>query len=47
MCSLKNGLWLLKYAGRPTPKDVIKWSRKTATDHLPRKFKGNVEREMS
>ena len=32
MCSLKIGLWLLKYTGRPTPKNVIKWSRKTATD---------------
>ena len=32
MCSLENGLWLLKYAGRPIKKNVIKWSRKTATD---------------
>ena len=31
MCSLENGLWLLKYAERSTPKNVIKWSRKTAT----------------
>ena len=27
----QNGLWLLKYA-RPTPKNIIKWSRKMATD---------------
>ena len=27
-----NGLWLLKYAGRPTPKMMKRWSRKTATD---------------
>ena len=38
MCSLKNELWFLKLAGRPTPKNVIKkkmikkWSRKTATN---------------
>ena len=31
-CSLENGLWLLKYAGRPSPKYVIKWTRKTGKD---------------
>ena len=47
MWSFENGLWLLKYAGRPTPIDVIKWSRKMATDiiHLA-KNKGECrERE--
>ena len=29
MCSLKNGLWLLKYAGRLTPKMIKRWSKKT------------------
>ena len=29
---LKNGLWLLRYAGRPTPKMIKRWSRKTATN---------------
>ena len=32
MCSLENGLWLLRYAGRPTPKMIKRWSRKTATN---------------
>ena len=34
MCSLENGLWLLRYAGRPTPNMIKKkrWSRKTATN---------------
>ena len=33
MYSLKNGLWLLRYAGRPTPKKMIKkWVRKTVTE---------------
>ena len=31
MCSLENGLWLLRYAGRPSPKMIKRWSRKTAT----------------
>ena len=31
---------LLKYAGRPTPKNVIKWIRKTATDVKTPPFKG-------
>ena len=31
--SFKNGLWLLKYAVRPTPKKTINtWSKKTSTD---------------
>ena len=32
MCSLENGLLLLRYAGRPTPKMMKRWSRKTATN---------------
>ena len=42
MCSLENGLWLLRYAGRPTPKMIKRWSRKTATNvkYWPRKLKG-------
>ena len=28
MCSLKTGLWLLKYAGRPIPK-MIKKNRRS------------------
>ena len=31
MCSLENGLWLLRYAGRPTPKMIKRWSGKPAT----------------
>ena len=31
-CSLENRLWLLMYVGRPTPKLIEKWSRKTSTD---------------
>ena len=40
MCSLKNRLCLLKYAGRPTPKNVIMWSRKTAQDIISPTNKG-------
>ena len=33
LCSLEHGLWLLKYAGRPTPKNKMEsWSRKTTVD---------------
>ena len=32
MCSLENGLWLLRYAERLTPKMIKRWSRKTATN---------------
>ena len=32
LCSLKNRLWLLKYAGRPTPNNEKSWSKKTAID---------------
>ena len=44
---LKNGLWLLRYAGRPTPQMIKRWSRKTATNvkNLPHKLKGKAERE--
>ena len=30
MCSLENRLWLLRYAGRSTPKMIKRWCRKTA-----------------
>ena len=32
LCSLKNRLWLLRYVGRPTPKMIKRWTRKTATN---------------
>ena len=38
--SLENGLWLLKYAGRPTLKNVIEWRRKTVTDVITPQTKG-------
>ena len=48
MCSLENGLWLLRYVERPTPKMIKRWSRKTATNvkKLPHKLKGNAERDI-
>ena len=30
--NVKNGPWFLKYAGRPTPKMIKSWSRKTTID---------------
>ena len=48
MCSLENGLWLLRYAGRPTPKKIIKkWTRKTASNKKinPTNQKGNAGRD--
>ena len=48
MCSLKNGLWLLKYAGRPTQKKkmIKSWSRKkTIDENIPHKLKDDAERE--
>ena len=36
MCSLENGVWLVKYVCRPTQKKkkVIKWSRKATIDEI-------------
>ena len=48
MCSLENGLWLQRYAGRPTPKMIKRWSRKTVTNVkkiTPQIKKGNAEKE--
>ena len=49
MCSLENGLWLLRYAGRTTPRIMKRWSKKTAANvkkkNQPHKLKGNAERE--
>ena len=33
MCSLENGLWLLKYVGRPTPKYDKKMQKKNDLGH--------------
>ena len=48
MCSLKNGLWLLRYAGRPTPKTINKMELKRATNVKINSTnqKGNAEREI-
>ena len=32
MCSHKNGLWLIKYVGRPNSENDKEWRRKTVTD---------------
>ena len=48
MCSLKNGLRLLRYAGRPIPKMIKRDGvEKTATNVInqPHKLKGNAKRE--
>ena len=50
VCSVENGLLLLKNSGRPTQrkkKMIKRWSRKTDTDlnKYPHKIKGNAERE--
>ena len=47
MCSLKNGLWLLKYVGRPTPKNVIKWSRLRTRDVITSEIKGKRRERFS
>ena len=51
MFSFENGLWLLRYAGRPTPKMIKRWSRKTATNvkYWPHKLKKGErwERELA
>ena len=44
--SLENGLWLLKYAGGPTPKIIGKMGLKkypTGVEYYPIKLKENVE----
>ena len=48
MCSLENGLWLLRYAGRPTPKNDKKMEQKNGHKRkilTPQIKKGNAERE--
>ena len=39
---LKTDLWLLKYAGKPTPKIIKRWSRKTATNVRNQPYKLKV-----
>ena len=48
MCSLENGLWLLRYAGRPTPKNDKKMEQKNGHKRKILTLqikKGNAERE--
>ena len=46
MCSIKNGLWLLKYAGRPTKHKCDKNGvEKLSQTQLTEELKGIAERE--
>ena len=49
MCSLENRLWLLKNAGKPTPKMIKRWSRitTTAVNNNPTNERGSLrERDV-